>query len=206
MALRFQKRPWSPVEIQWLKENKGLPIMQLCGELGKSAYAVKKKLAELENGDTSTKKTKKKRTIPETKIGRRKDCDGTFLRSAWEANTYRFIRQLPEVKFIEVEPHTFSFAPFGILKGTVSYTPDMRVHFKNGDYIWVEIKGYIDRQGKTKIRRFKKYYPEDAKKLHVVVGSNKTTSAKFFASEDIPVLFYYGEVKKEYSKTIPNWE
>ena len=201
---RFAKVVWSLVEERWLRENKDLPINQLCGELSKSRNAVKKKLAEL-SGKTPSKKGKG-RTIPKTKIGKRVDCGNALLRSAWEANSYRYIKSLSAVDFIEVEPTTFSFAPFGVLKGTVSYTPDFKVHLKNGDYIWVEVKGYIDRQGKTKIRRFKKYYPEEASKLHCIVGSEKTSSARFFQDEDIPAFFYYNRIKEQYSKSIPNWE
>jgi hypothetical protein len=203
---RFQKVIWSLVEERWLRENKDLPINHLCGELSKSRNAVKKKLAELFGNGGAEKKKVKGRSIPKTKIGKRVDCDNNLLRSAWEANSYRYIKTLSGVDFIEVEPTTFSFAPFGVLKGTVSYTPDFKVHFKNGDYIWIEVKGYIDRQGKTKIRRFKKFYPEEAAKLHCIVGSEKTSSAKFFVEEQIPAFFYYNEVKKEHSKSIPNWE
>ena len=46
--------------------------------------------------------------------------------------------------------------------------------------MWIEIKGMLDSQSETAIRRFKKYYPEEFKKLKAVVGRKNTKADKFF--------------------------
>ena len=56
------------------------------------------------------------------------------------------------------EPKTFWFE--GIRRGTVSYKPDFLVVERNSHH-WVEVKGYMDARSKTKINRFKRYFPEE---------------------------------------------
>jgi hypothetical protein len=193
---------WSPVEEEWLRKNKHYPINQMTQALSKSRYAINKKLAEMKGRKTSTKI--KKKVI--SKIGRRKDCDNMFLRSAWEANVYRYLKRDESIKFIEVEPTTFSFAPFGILKGTVSYTPDFKVTFVGGGYMWVEVKGYLKKTDQTKIRRFKKFFPKEFSNMFFIAGSPGTAASKFFTELGVPSLIYYNDLKKRFSKEIPGWE
>lgn len=193
---------FSPVEEEYLRKHKDYPINQLCQALAKSRTAVKKKIAELE-GKPSSLKVKKKQI---SKIGRRKDCDNQFFRSSWEANCYRYFKQRKDITRIEVEPTDFSFAPFGIIKGTVSYTSDFKVHMKSGDYIWVEVKGFLRRQDKTKLKRFKKYYPEEFRKLTYITASKKVAATKFFDELGVPAFCYYQDLKKEWKEKIPGWE
>ena len=200
--MRRFKIIWSPVEEDYLKKHKSYPINQLCQALAKTRTAIKNKLAELD-GNTSSLKIKKKVV---SKIGKRKDCDNCFLRSAWEANCYRYFKQRKDISLIEVEPTDFSFAPFGIIKGTVSYTPDFKLTMKSGEYIWVEVKGYLKREDKTKLKRFKKYYPDEFKKLVYITGSKKVAATKFFDGLGVPAFCYYQDLKKEWKDKIPNWE
>jgi len=202
MGKHFKPTTWSPLEEDYLKTHKSLEINQLCAYMAKSRYAIQTKLAELD-GETPSRGPKKRQV---SKIGRRKDCDNQVMRSTWEANTYRYLKTQDNVHHIEVEPTTFSFAPFGILHGTVSYTPDFKVTFKSGEYIWIEIKGFLPKQDRTKIKRFKKYYPEEFAKLYCVVGSAKTGAAKFFSEQNVTTLFYYSELAKKCKHTIPEWE
>jgi len=201
--LRRQKVIFSPVEVDYLKSHKSYPINQLCQALSKTRTAIKNKLAELEGKDTSSFKAKKKIV---SKIGKRKDCDNQFLRSSWEANSYRYLKQRKDVSLIEVEPTVFSFAPFGILKGQVSYCPDFKVSMKGGGHIWIEVKGFLKREDKTKLKRFKKYYPEEFKKLAYITGSKKVAATKFFDELGVPAFCYYQELKKEWKNKIANWE
>jgi len=200
--MRYQKPKWSPIEIRWLKRNKNKPINQLTIELNKSRNAIKVKIAELDGKPISNIS----RSSKGTKIGKRKDCDNQFLRSGWEANFYRYLRQCKDVDYFQYEPTDFTFYQFGIKKGTISYTPDFKVVFKDGTYKWLEVKGFMKNQDKTKIRRFQKFYPDEAKHLVAVPGSKKTKAAEFFKSVDVPIWKEYNELNKKYKDKIKGWE
>lgn len=84
-----------------------------------------------------------------------------FYRSKWEANYARWLQYQLEQGWIQSwqhEPRTFWFS--GIRRGTVSFLPDFQVSTNDLAY-WVEIKGYMDAKSATKIKRFKKFYPEE---------------------------------------------
>jgi len=59
----------------------------------------------------------------------------------------------------EYEPHTFWFEE--IKRGVRSYMPDFKVTRLDATYYWIEVKGYMDAKSHTKIRRLKKYYPNE---------------------------------------------
>lgn len=86
-----------------------------------------------------------------------------FFRSDWE---YKFalhlqsIKQFGAIQDWEHEPQTFWFNE--IRRGTRSYLPDFKVINLNGTHYWVEVKGYLDAKSRTKIRRFRKYYPDES--------------------------------------------
>ena len=184
---------WSPVELDFLKVNReNTDINQLSLALAKSRNAVKNKLLEID-GKLKPKSASKKRT----NIGKRADLGG-FFRSSWEANFARWLKH-SGIEY-EYEPQVFTFP--GVKHGTVSYCPD----FKLNDGTWVEVKGFLDGKSKTQIRRFKKHYPEEAKKLMAIVGSVNTSAARFFIEEGISVMQYYNELNKVCKKQILNWE
>jgi biotin operon repressor len=201
-----RKVTWSPVETDYLKANLDkVSKDQLCIALGKSRNALERKIQEL-NGTY----IEKKETVYQSKIGQRKDL-GIFVRSGWEANCMRlFNTGLAGYKSPEYEPETFSFTEHVPPKGAaLSYTPDFRVKKGKKKY-WIEIKGnWLRGSDKTKLRRFKKFYPEEFKKFIAIVSSKNTKTAKFFLEDlglsDSQVL-EYNELKKLYSKKIPNWE
>lgn len=58
------------------------------------------------------------------------------------------------------EPKTFWFE--GIRRGCVSYLPDFKITYNDGSNEWVEVKGYMDAKSRTKIKRFRKYFPEES--------------------------------------------
>jgi len=211
--MRFNKVTWSIAEVYYLEKHKTLPVSQLTIALSKSKAAVSKKLKEIEGGKVSSSiPTKNKVSF----IGKRPDCDNLFFRSGWEADVYRWMRLQKKRGLsicpgripvrIEYEPTTFSFAPFGVLKGTVSYTPDFKVTFTDGSYYWIEIKGQLKRVDGTKIRRFKKYYPEEFKKLAYITGSDKTKAGNFFRTVGAVHGWAFNELKKEWRDKIPGWE
>ena len=85
-----------------------------------------------------------------------------YFRSTWEANYARFLEFLRENNAIHdwfYEPETFWFK--NIKRGVVSYKPDFKVIRKNTTHYWVEVKGFMDSKSKTKIKRLKKYYPDE---------------------------------------------
>lgn len=78
----------------------------------------------------------------------------------WEANWARYLNWLVQQRAIrewEYEPETFWFER--IKRGTRSYTPDFRVTENDGRIIYHEIKGYLDRESRTKLSRMAIYHP-----------------------------------------------
>lgn len=189
------KVSWSLLDIDYLKSHREDDRNQLCLYMGKSRNAVAKKLLEID-GKLVPKASSKKRT----NIGRREDLS-LFVRSSWEANTLRYLNHLGHIW--KYEPKTFIFD--GIKCGTLSYLPD--IYDETIDK-WIEIKGYLDGKSKTAIRRFKKHYPEEFKKLVVIVGSENIKADLFFKEMNVPVFAYYNTLNKQFKdkKTIPNWE
>jgi hypothetical protein len=142
-------------------------------------------------------KTSRGNAYKHTKSGHREDL-GIVFRSNWEANMAR-IYNAYEIEF-EFEPRIFSFP---IKRGTKAYTPDF--YLPKYDQ-WLEVKGYLDDKSKIKIKRFKRYYPEEFKKL-TFVCSKYSNNAKSFAQEvGIPQVVYYEEIKNYYVGKIPYWE
>jgi hypothetical protein len=198
---------WSPIEIEYLKKNRDeLPKDQLCIALSKSRNALDKKLKEI---DGKTPVSNKSISF-QSKIGRREDLD-IFVRSGWEANCMRLFKSgLTDWNSPEYEPQTFSFTDHVPPKGAaLSYTPDFRVK-RGKKSFWVEVKGnWLRGADKTKLKRFKKFYPEEFKKLVAIVSSKNTKTAKYFLDElGLPEdqVLEYNEFKKLYSKKIPEWE
>jgi len=188
----FHQVKWSPVEEDYLKlHREDMSENQLSLALGKSRNAIKRKLMEFDGKPLPQKMSK--RSI----IGKRKDL-GQFFRSAWEANCARVWNA--EGKKWEYEPRVFVFP--GVKRGTVSYCPDFRLA---GDE-WVEIKGLLDGRGRTAIRRFKKHYPDEFKKLKAIVGRPGTKAEVFFKSIGVPIYAYMNELDKKHKATLPNWE
>lgn len=185
---------WSPVEIDYLKANRSFPIDQLAIALAKSRNGVMNKMKELD-GKPVAKSSKGR-----TKIGKRKDL-GIFMRSGWEANVARYFKH-KKISFM-YEPKNFHFEKFK--HGTVSYVPDFRLEGIDGNYQWVEVKGMLKGTDKTRIRRFKKFYPEEFSRLHAICNPN-TAGDKFFQEMGIPILAYYRHLDKEFKVVIPDWE
>jgi len=203
--LAFKRVVWSLVELEWLKKNRTKPVNQLCIALSKTQGAIKKQLKLLDDPAAA-----KKMTLPgrrRSKIGKRKDCNNLFFRSGWEANVYRYLKTDKTVRLIEYEPTTFSFTSFGILKGTVSYTPDFKVTFKDGTYIWIEVKGgWMKTQDGTKLRRFKKFFPDEFSKLEAVTPGPTSKTTKFFEGMRIKIRCMYPELNRQCKNTVAHWE
>jgi hypothetical protein len=128
---------------------------------------------------------------------------GVSVRSSWENNVLLWLNK-QKYKW-EYEPEIFYFED--IKRGTRGYTPDMKVwKGKKSDYFWIEVKGYLKPQDKTKIRRFKKRYPEEFAKLKVITKNANNAATKFYQELNIPILAYYDDLVKEYKDKLKNWE
>lgn len=85
-----------------------------------------------------------------------------YCRSTWEANFARYLQLLKEHKKIldwQHECKTFWFE--NIKRGVRSYLPDFFVINLDESNYWVEVKGFYDSKSLTKIKRFRKYYPNE---------------------------------------------
>jgi len=140
------------------------------------------------------------------KGGFREDLN-CYFRSRWEANTARYWNLL-KIKW-QYEPKEFEFK--GIKRGNRFYKPDF--YLPETDK-YVEVKGWFTPDDKTKIRRFKKYYPEEFAKLHFVIGdpfSNSKANCKIleFLIDELKVSFlklWSYRIRKKSAYLISNWE
>lgn len=92
----------------------------------------------------------------------------SYYRSQMElryARKLEYLKKIGQIKDFEHEPRTFWFLT--IKRGIRSYLPDFRVDSLDGTSFWVEVKGYLDKKSETKIKRFRKYYPNE--KLIIVM-------------------------------------
>lgn len=140
---------------------------------------------------------KKGNTYQYTKTGYRQDIKMN-VRSSWEAN---FVRILNVYKIdFEFEPTVFSFP---IKRGTKGYTPDFLLTRNN---LWVEIKGYLDDKSKIKLKRFKRYYPQEFENLTCVISRYSNDAKSFMKELEVSSILYYEDIRDYYSEYIVNWE
>ena len=128
--------------------------------------------------------------------GRRPDLGEVYFRSSTEANYARFLN-FCGVKW-EYEPRDFYFE--GIRRGCVSYTPDFWL--PNEDR-WIEVKGWFDQKSVTKLDRFKRFFPDEFKKLTLVVMRKKGITMAVSLGINYES---YEEIGKKLGRVIPNWE
>ena len=100
-----------------------------------------------------------------------------------------------------------------IKRGQKYYKPDFVLYYLD-TYFLIEVKGYFLPSDKTKLRRFKKYYPEEFAKLKFIIpdkyARSKTNGEmiKFLVNElkiNFDEIISYKEIE-EYGKLIPGWE
>jgi len=92
-----------------------------------------------------------------------RDDLGIYVRSSWEANYARYLNLLKargKILKWAFEPTEFEF--YEIKRGTRFYLPDFAIWIDETEdpTYYVEVKGYMDKKSKTKLRRMAKYYPE----------------------------------------------
>ena len=106
-----------------------------------------------------------------------------------EANYFRYLLWQKEhglVMDFEYQPKPFDFVPFGVVRGITSYRPDFRVVDREGKEYFVETKGYVQKDLKTKLNRMRKFYP----------------------LVEVRVVLYrdYKDVEGEVANLVPEWE
>jgi len=122
---------------------------------------------------------------------------GVSVRSGWENNVLLWLNH-QGIKW-DYEPKVFYFNE--VKRGTKGYTPDI---WLKKEKIWIEVKGYLSSVDKTKTKRFKKYYPDQFKNLHVITKNDKVDSTKFFQDIGVPVYAFYDDINEEFNH-LPNW-
>lgn len=140
------------------------------------------------------------------KGGYRKDLK-QYFRSKIEANVARYYRYTGQLYIYEYKEFEFK----GIKRGSRFYKPDFYLPVWDG---WVEVKGWLRSADKTKLRRFKKYYPEEFEKLRFIIpdkyARDKANGEMIsFLIDDLGIKFKDIESYKEMEKLgsmIPNWE
>jgi hypothetical protein len=99
--------------------------------------------------------------LDRSKHGRPTRVGESILRSTWEANYAQYLEQLKIRGVIadwEYEADTFIFD--GVHFGPLAYTPDFKVTGKDGAVAYHEVKGWMDRLSRLKLKRMAKFYPE----------------------------------------------
>ena len=145
----------------------------------KEERRVKHVMTRIKNGTLSPQKFHKS-PYSRTRGGKRADLDNTYFRSSWEANVARYYTY-KNIKW-EYEPKRFIFKD--IKKGNISYMPDF--YLPETDE-WIEVKGWMDAQSKTKLKRFAKFFPDENSRLKLIMQKE------------------YDVIKKE-KAFIDNWE
>lgn len=140
------------------------------------------------------------------KGGFRKDLN-KFFRSKMEANICRYYIWIKMPW--QYEPREFEFK--GIKRGTRFYKPDFYLPTLDN---WIEVKGWFRRIDKIKLRRFKRYYSEEFKKLIFIIpdpyAKSKANGEMIqFLCDDLGVGFKDIESYKSLEAQkgfIPGWE
>ena len=139
--------------------------------------------------------------------GYRKDLK-QYFRSKMEANIARYYTYMGINWFYE--PREYKFEK--IKRGTRYYKPDF--YLAAPERLLIEVKGWFRPEDKTKIRRFKKYYPEEFAKLRFIIPDKYARSkangemVKFLCDDlgmDFDDVISYKEIE-ERGKLIPGWE
>ncbi len=140
---------------------------------------------------------KKRRTVFGSG-GKRSDINNTYFRSKWEANVARYLT-FTNTPW-EYEPRDFEF---GVTRGVRFYKPDFRMTKLK---MWIEVKGYLDSQGKTALARFKRWHPKEAAKLCGVVEKPLCKPHAAMLHMGYDKFWFYNEIKQKLSGLIPGWE
>ena len=99
------------------------------------------------------------------RIGKREDLGNILFRSTWEANFARYLNHIKSQGIVRewfFENDKFNLGIYGI------YIVDFKVIYSDGQTIYYEVKGVMDKRSEKKINAFRILYPN--KKLILVMG------------------------------------
>jgi len=194
-------RPWSPIEEKHLTDCYATsPLGQLSIDLNRTPSSIKAYAKRLGLNKPPEMRPVQKPLAPgaRSRQGFREDL-GVSVRSPWEANLARVLTS--QGRRWLYEPRTFEFPTE--VKGSRTYTPDF---YLPDEDIWIEVKGQLKSDGRSKLRKFAKYYPDEFSKLQAVPGSPTNAVAAFFVKMGVPILVAYNVLRYDHALTIPNWE
>lgn len=165
------------------------------------------------NNKRSSKKKQKQRTAVDNYVrirkGKRLDVHPTYcFRSPPEANFARLLSYLGKIDW-KFEERVFTFAQEEYQRGPWQYIPDFEVKksshkiFTPGFY---EIKGWMNPESRSRLRRFRKHYPKEAAKMTVILQRKSEKKATKFCIKNGFRVMYIDELAKEYAEHIPTWE
>ena len=69
-----------------------------------------------------------------------------------------------------------------------------------------DIKGYLDEKSKIKIKRFKRYYPEEFSKFTMIISRYSNEAKKFVEDLEVPNVIFYEDIRDYYFELIYKWE
>lgn len=151
----------------------------------------------------------KKEIASQPKGGFREDL-GIYVRSKMEANMLRYYKLIKMNWFYE--PREFEFK--NIKRGTKYYKPD--IYLAGEVRLFIEVKGsWFSPSDRTKLTRFKKYFPEEFSRLRFVIPDKYSRSRvngetiKFLLDKlgiKFDDIISYNEIEKKFSILIPKWE
>ncbi len=176
------------------------PLAELEFFLSRAERAHPKRLRKKKGSIESQKLAKFKgrgNAYAHTKSGYRADL-GLNVRSGWEANVLRIFKSY-EIPY-EFEPRVFYYP---VKRGNKAYTPD--IYLSNTDE-WIEVKGYLDKNSEIKLKRFKRYYPDEFMQLTMVIARSSKKNREFCESLGVPQVLFYENLSKLFKDRIPTWE
>ena len=194
-------RLWSALEEKHLTDTYGLlSLSQLSIDLSRSYASIKAYAKRLGLDKPPQDRPLQNPLAPgaRSRQGFRADL-GLSVRSPWEANLARVFTSQGRPWLYE--PRTFEFP--SEVRGTRTYTPDF---YLVDEDIWIEVKGQLKSDGRSKLKKFAKYYPEEFAKLRAVPGSPTNSVALFFVKLGVPILVAYNVLRFDHALTIPGWE
>jgi len=132
--------------------------------------------------------------------GKREDLGGIAFRSKAEANVARWLTR----KGVEWEYETKEFE-FPLKRGNRFYKPDFFLP-QTGDLY--EVKGWLNPESLVKLRRFRKYYPEEFDKLYVVDAGMGAAGRRGIEDIGLPDerIIDYRAIDRYGKSFIPFWE
>ena len=143
--------------------------------------------------------------------------DGLCFDSPWECNVYKVLRLL-ETKGIvrniervtkDYDKYWFTFREASNNRGGTKGTfLDFRFELLETEFKskWMEVKGRLDPKSSPRIRRFRRDYLDDFNKtIWVVEKNNKAHKLLVKLSVRPENVWFYGELKKQYSHLV-DWK